>query len=112
MVQSNNLDYIFLTEIKVCPEMFEIHLRWWHFYNIVLVPAVGFAGGITFAWKSGVEFEAVVVNKNQISGIVFLDSPSTHWLLYLTYGPPYIRDKPSSGILYWKCVRGLGVSGC
>ncbi|PON49353.1 Endonuclease/exonuclease/phosphatase [Trema orientale] len=54
LVQSNNPDCIFLAEIKVHPEMFEIHLRRWHFYNIVSVPTVGFAGGITFAWKNGV----------------------------------------------------------
>ncbi|PON94606.1 Endonuclease/exonuclease/phosphatase [Trema orientale] len=60
--------------------------------------------GITLAWKHGVDFEPLVVNKNQISNIVYSDPPSNPWLLSAVYGPPYMQEKPD----FWNSLADVG----
>uniref|UniRef100_A0A803P0N1 Reverse transcriptase zinc-binding domain-containing protein n=1 Tax=Cannabis sativa TaxID=3483 RepID=A0A803P0N1_CANSA len=88
-------DFIFLSELKVDAKPLVRILNKLHFYFHISMPAIGTAGGIILAWKSGFDFASISCSRHQISGLVYSDPPSNPWLLSCVYGPPYFHAKKS-----------------
>ncbi|KAM6577103.1 hypothetical protein CsatB_028940 [Cannabis sativa] len=104
LVRSCSLDFIFISELKSDPAHLVRSLKNLHFYFNIIVPAVGGAGGLLFAWKAEFSFETVSYSKNHISGIVYSDPEHHPWMLSCVYGPPYFNEKKN----FWSKLMGLG----
>ncbi|GLT65286.1 hypothetical protein SLA2020_377250 [Shorea laevis] len=100
----HNPDVIFLCETKV--PLFEAHnpLARMGFPLILQVPSVGLKGGLLIACKLGTDIEPVVLNRHQISFLVFSDPTSTPWQITCAHAPSAGADRDD----FWKLLADTG----
>lgn len=95
-------DVIFLVETKI-GDVSSVFCRL-GFSNFVQQPSVGRKGGLTLAWRAGVDLEVSAINQSFINALIFSDPRHVPWMLTLVYGPSIWSDKPR----FWEQLRSVG----
>jgi hypothetical protein len=75
------------------------------FYLITHVAPVGSCGGLVLAWRTGVELESFITNKNNISSWCLSDPPNSPWILSCLYSPLEKKNKAAFWASPWLSLR-------
>lgn len=106
LIRNFNPDVIFLSETKSPPSQASSILNRLGFYLLSQFAPSGSSGGLLLAWRTGVDLDCFVLNKNYISAWCYSDPPNQPWLLSCIYGPPSRSDKPA----FWDSFTSAGES--